>query len=155
MCEELFSQEKKIIPHCFITLLFWGVTHIFIFLIDQKRAHLFHYLSHFPTTPELLKSYLRASSQEIARVLSQTVRLGRQRRGKAPRSAPEALAGSWGPGKERGTHGLRAPGRSLPRHPQIRGTLWRPIRHPERAFLSPASLPRSPQCVRVRRQAKP
>lgn len=98
-----------------LTVSFWGVVRNFIYLTDQARVHSFCYLSHFPTAPGLLKSCLRASSQGIARVISQTVQFTRPRvLSPEKRRGPVCCTQRHGQGagklgKECGTHGLPAP----------------------------------------------
>lgn len=123
-------------------VLFWGLTHILTFLIDQTRVHLFRYVSHFPTAPELLISCLREPSQEITGVLPQTVLFAGLL---FPPRRCRALAGAGGWGRAGAPPGsaLQAPPpRISPGHSGGRA--------PHRACLSPASFPRTSPLVCAR-----
>lgn len=132
-----------------LTVSFWGVLCNFIYLIDQTRVHLFHYLSHFLTAPQLLKSCLRASSQGIASVISQTVQFTRPRVFSPEKRRASVCCtqrhgrGSGRLGKECGTQGLPAP----PPHISAGHSGGRSATRTERFCPRPLSQEDHPWCV--------
>lgn len=120
-------------------------SYTYFHIFDQTRDRLFHYLSRFPTAPELLKSYLRASSQEPANRAVLVAVFFPPRRGRAPWAAPTDTGRELeGSGRIGAPMGSALPAAPCPAAPQIRGMLRRPISLPHRAFLSSTSFPRSP-----------
>lgn len=122
-------------------------TYFYIFDWSNKRPFIPLSLS-FPHCPRVIKIISEGilsgdcSCPFPNRAVRETVSFP-QRRGKAPYAAPKDSGKELeGSGRSGVPMGSALPAAPCPAAPQTRGTLWRPISHPDRTFLSSASFPR-------------